>query len=169
MSEPSNPGKPGVLRQEVPHRVSVAPGATSALAPSAGPAGPRLRSAAGHSPSSVPGADAAPQRQQASLRRRADVSDGSSTEVRHLAGRKAVNAVFTPKQESLGALHAPAATSAIEQRLSALADLNSNTLKTVTAFEGRVGPQDQPSSAADVAEQTAPEKAPRSLFKRRSS
>lgn len=168
MSDATPSAKPGVLRQEGPHRVTVAPGATSALAPSVGPAAPRLRPAVGAQRPAVPaGSEPAPAREAGLRQRAAGVSD-SVTEVRRLPGRSAIHGAFAPEGNGSRLGQSSAAATALEQRLSALAELNSNTTKTVTAFEVRVGQVERPStSAAQPGEQVSQDKPKRSLFKRR--
>ena len=168
MSDSPDSGKPAVLRQEGPHRVAVAPGAHSALSPTANLNGPRIRPAAGAASSQALVGSGASMRRAASLRQGAGAGAGSVTEVRHMAGR-------TPAQgpghseNSAARAAASAAHSALEQRLSALAELNSKTAKTVSSFEGDVGFQAQPTPTPGGLEPPLLQKATRSLFKRKSS
>ena len=167
MSDATPSAKPAVLRQEGPHRVTVAPGATSALAPSVGPAAPRLRPAVGAQRPAVPAGGEPAQAREAGLRQRAAAVSGSVTEVRRLPGRSAIHGAFAPEGKEPRSGQPSAAASALEQRLSALAELNSNTTKTVTTFELGVGQVERSSSAAQTREDTSPDKPKRSLFKRR--
>ena len=176
MSDPSEPqGKPGIVRQEGPHRVQVAPGSHSALAPSVGVGSKRLRPAIGAAP--LPGAFVeGAEEVGTSMRRRVQGNDGSTTEIRRLPGRAPVNSRFAPGNESKVA-STVAAPSALEKRLTALAELNAQTSKTVTSFEREVSSQNpdtvQPiksTAAADPAAAGAghePGTSIRSLFKRR--
>lgn len=167
MSDATPSGKPGVLRQEGPHRVTVAPGATSALAPSVGPAAPRLRPAVGALRPAVPAGDESASAREGSLRQRAAGVSGSVTQVQRLPGRSAIHGAFAPEGNGSSSGQPSAAASALEQRLSALAELNSNTTKTVTTFELGVGQVERSSSSAQTGEHTSPDKPKRSLFKRR--
>lgn len=168
MSDAPSSGKPAVLRQEGPHRVTVAPGAHSALSSSPGPSGPRLRPAVGAASPQAPEGGAAPMRQAASLRQRSGAGAAAVTEVRHIAGRTPGTAGPHSETDAERAA-ASAALSALEQRLSALAELNFKTSKTVTSFEGDVGFHAQPTPAPGGLEPPVPQKASRSLFKWRSS
>ncbi|MFM8665133.1 MAG: hypothetical protein ACKOE3_03025 [Betaproteobacteria bacterium] len=86
-----------------------------------------------------------------------------------MPGRSAIHGAFAPEGNGSRSAQPAAAASALEQRLSALAELNSHTTKTVTAFEVRVGQVERPSSAAQPGEQASLDKPKRSLFKRRTS
>jgi hypothetical protein len=107
-------------------------------------------------------------REASSLRRRSGSVAESGAVVRRLAGR-------TPAQggphaeEGAARAAASAALNALDQRLSALAELNSKTSGTITSFEGDVGFQAQPTPAPGGLEPLLLEKAKRGLFKRRSS
>jgi hypothetical protein len=176
MSETSEPqGKPGIIRQEGPHRVQVAPGSHSARAPSVGVGSKRLRPAIGAAPlpdAFVEGAEAV----ATGMRRQVQGGASSTTEIRRIPGRSPVNSRFAPGNESTVASTA-AAPSALEKRLTALAELNAQTSKTVTSFEREVSSQNpdtvqpiKPTAAADPAAAGAghePGTAIRSLFKRR--
>ncbi|NBQ91759.1 MAG: hypothetical protein EBS47_07655 [Betaproteobacteria bacterium] len=168
MSETTDPGKPAVLRQEGPHRVKVAPGSQSALAPSVSLGTQRLPPAVGSAPAAQARGEVTAERRSATLRQQPRAAASSSTEVRHLPGRAAINGRFAPGAEASGTAEL-ADTNALEQRLSALAELNSTTSKTVTAFESRVGSLGEPVSAPVGAGNTAPVNTKRSLFKRRAS
>jgi hypothetical protein len=168
MSDTTTAGKPAVLRQDGPHRVTVAPGAHSALSPTVGPSGPRLRPAAGAGTSQGPGGSVVPLRPSANLRSRAADAGSSGTTVQRVAGRASSRGGTLP-EGGVGRAASAAAVSALDVRLSALAELNSKTSKTVTAFEGDVGFQDEPTRLSGGPAPPEPQMAPRSLFKRRSS
>lgn len=172
MSDTPDTGAPGVLRQEGPHRVKVAPGSQSALAPSVGVGTKRLRPAVGAAPVPVPmGEGDAPH--LSPLLKQRQGTGASTTEVRRLPGRAAVNGRFAPGAEPAQPRVRPAEPSALEQRLAALAELNSKTSRSVTAFEGQVtaltGPAIGVPSAADAQTPDAPKRSLRTLFTRRSS
>lgn len=140
MSEQAEPqGKPGVIRQEGPHRVQVAPGSHSALAPSVGVGSKRLRPAIGAAPQ--PGAGFTGSEPDAtSLKRHMAGSMGSTTEIRRTPGRTPVNGRFAPG-DAPNAASSTAAPSALDLRLMALSELNAHTSKTVTSFEREVSSQ----------------------------
>jgi hypothetical protein len=100
MSETSEPqGKPGIVRQEGPHRVQVAPGSHSALAPSVGVGSKRLRPAIGAAPlpdAFVEGAEAV----GIGMRRHVQGGASSTTEIRRIPGRSPVNSRFAPGNDS---------------------------------------------------------------------
>lgn len=179
MSEPSEaPASPGVIRQEGPHRVQVAPGSHSALAPSVGVGTKRLRPAIGAAP--LPGAFVdGTQGSGSAMRRQADGAVGSTTEIQRTPGRTPINSRFAPIKEAT-ASSAKAAPSALDLRLTALAELNAKTSKAVTSFEHEVSsrspktvkPEGATAGAADSAAAGAPDAQGtprRSLFKRRPS
>jgi len=163
MNEPSDHGAPGIIRQEGPHRVNVAPGSHAAMAPSgAEQGGKRLRPALGAAPLPTQADQGTAHDMEDTLRKRPGAG-GSTTEIQHLPDRVAVNGRFAPGEASPAPAAPRAAPNALEQRMAALAELNSKTSRTVTAFESEVTP------VAGTAAGHAP--APRrfSFFKRRSS
>lgn len=172
MSDTPEPNTPGVLRQEGPHRVKVAPGANSALAPSVGVGTKRLRPAVGAAPTPVPMGEGAAPHLAANLRLR-NPAGASTTEVQRLPGRAPVHGRFAPGEEPAEPRVRPAEPSALELRLAALAELNARTSRSVTAFEGQVteltGQATALQSAPDASTPQAPSRSLRTLFKRRSS
>ena len=134
---PKPAGAPAVLRQDGPHRVTVAPGAHSALAPSAGVGTKRLRPAVGAAP--LPRLDSNDAQATAALDgRRRSPRDSSSTEIRRLPGTAAVKGRFAPGQEETLSPAPRPSTAALEARLASLARLNQETSATVTAFEQQI-------------------------------
>jgi hypothetical protein len=110
------------------------------------------------------------------MRRQVQGGASSTTEIRRIPGRSPVNSRFAPGNDSTVA-SAVAAPSALEKRLTALAELNAQTSNTVTSFEREVSSQSpdtvQPiksMAAVDPAATGAghePGSSIRSLFKRR--
>lgn len=165
--QPSDTAGPAVLRQEGPHRVKVAPGSQSALSTSVGLGTKRLRPAVGAVPMPDAAASAAAELGQAQLRSRA-AGQGSTTEVRRLPGRAPVNSRFTPGQAD-AVPESRMATDALERRLSALAELNSKTSRSVTSLERLVLPPQGDEAAPPAGDASAQPPAKRGLFNRRSS
>lgn len=172
MSTDTEPdSQPSVLRQEGPHRVKVAPGSQSALAPSVGLGTGRLRPAVGADTDAAPIPGAAPKIDSPTLGRRSPVR-GSVTEVRHLPGPAAVRGRFAPQANPRSTPPSQSGPSDLERRLSALAALNARTSADITAFERSIsvpasdGTTDESNATAPAVE---PTKGLRSLFKRRSS
>lgn len=128
---------PAVIRQEGPHRVSVAPGATSAFAKPAPLDETRLRTEA---PAvdlrTVPSDDSLDGMGVAALRSRSARKPAPSTTVRHQIGpdgswqRQPEPASERQRRE--------AAAQALQERLNRLSTLNAETSRRVSAAESAV-------------------------------
>ncbi len=167
----SSPPAPAMLRQEGPHKVTVAPGGHSALSPQVGLGTKRLRPAVGAVP--IPGA-VLPDLPAATLRG-GRVGEGTSvTEVRRLPGPRVPQGRWAAGVPDSDASERAAQADALAQRLSALAELNVRTAKGVTALEREAGlgldsvasalPDESPNDASDPPKPTGL----RRLFNRRS-
>lgn len=167
MSEADDTQKPGLIRQEGPHRVKVAPGSQSALAPSVGLSKPGLRPAVGQAASPV-AAGVHHTLPSAGLRHRQG-GGASVTEVRRMPGRTPISGRFAPGQVAPSSAPEPAQPSAWDQRLAALAELNARTLSAVQSFEAEVKPAEPVQPAASPARDVSSAHRLRNLFKRRSS
>lgn len=128
---------PAMIRQEGPHRVSVAPGATSAYAKPAPLDENRLRTEpTGVDRRSVPSDGTGPGAPAARLRTRGAGDAASSTSVRHQIGpdgawqRQPEPPSERQRRES--------AAQALQERLNRLAALNAETSRRVAAAESTV-------------------------------
>lgn len=165
--KPSDAAGPALVRQEGPHRVKVAPGSQSALSTGVGLGTPRLRPAVGAVPMPDVGASSPTGLGQAMLRPRA-AGQAPVTEVRRLPGRAPVHGRFAPG-EADATPDPRQATDALERRLSALAELNSKTSRSVTTLERSVLPPTEEKAAPPAGEPPTQPPVKRGLFNRRSS
>lgn len=169
-AKPESPPAPAMLRQEGPHKVTVAPGGHSALSSNVGLGTKRLRPAVGAAPVPTPLSSDGPGLSPASLRTRGPASGGSVTEVRRLPGRAPVSGRFLPGQAEPSSAPRDDRAAALEKRLAALAEFNARTSRTVTALEREVNPPAVEAMANPDNPPTEQEPAGlRRLFTRRSS